>query len=369
MERRVLLNYDAETMRTLEKQGYHFVGKHRHSAVKSCLWLKKALRGEGRCYKGKFYGIASHRCVQMTPSIFCNQRCVHCWRPIEFFNIHERAGEKLEEITAEIAWDSPSEVANACIEEQKRLVSGYKGFKRTTEKMFEEAMSPKHVAISLVGEPTLYPYLRELIEEFHRLRCTTFVVTNGTHPEVLRRINPTQLYLSLNAPNEEIYKKISGANFWERILESLEVLREKGGFERETAEKIVRKEEEARENARRTRTVVRITCINGLNMVHPEKYAELIAEAMPDFVEVKAYMHLGFSRKRLKREAMPSHALVKAFAEKIVDALRQKEEIKYKIVDESEISRVVLISSGKEERFLRSAEQGGFDKFNLNRAS
>ena len=57
---------------------------------------------------------------------------------------------------------------------------------------------------------------------------------------------------------------------------------------------------------------------------------------------------------------------VKAFAEKIVDALRQKEEIKYKIVDESEISRVVLISSGKEERFLRGAEQG-FDKFSLNR--
>jgi tRNA wybutosine-synthesizing protein 1 len=75
MGQRAILNYDEVTGRTLERQGYHFVGTHKHSAVKTCLWLWKSMRGEGNCYKGKFYGISAHRCIQMTPSIFCNQSC------------------------------------------------------------------------------------------------------------------------------------------------------------------------------------------------------------------------------------------------------------------------------------------------------
>ncbi|HDM36274.1 MAG TPA: 4-demethylwyosine synthase TYW1, partial [Candidatus Syntrophoarchaeum butanivorans] len=39
------------------------------------------MRGGEFCYKGRFYGVASHRCIQMTPTILCNQACIHCWRP------------------------------------------------------------------------------------------------------------------------------------------------------------------------------------------------------------------------------------------------------------------------------------------------
>ena len=297
-------------------KGYHIVG--RHSAVKSCLWLKKALRGEGHCYKSKFYGIASHRCIQMTPSIFCNQRCVHCWRPLEILSVRD------DEISDKWEWDSPSYIVEGCISEQLNLISGYKGYAKTSSKMFEESSSPAHAAISLIGEPTLYPYLDELIEEFHRRGFTTFVVTNGTHPDVLAKIKPTQLYLSLNAPDEEIYQKISHATHWHRILSSLDVMR----------------------NKKSVRTVVRITCIRGFNMIYAAKYAELLTIAKPDFIEVKAYMHLGFSRRRLRRDAMPSHHEVRDFAWKIVRELREIGE-SYDITDESEISRVVLISSGR----------------------
>ncbi len=323
MEPRATLNYDEEneTRKTLEKQGYHFVGTHKHSAVKTCLWLRKSIRGEGNCYKGKFYGISAHRCVQMTPSIFCNQRCVHCWRPLEAFNINIR--------TEEVVWDSPEEIVEGCIKEQKRLISGFKGSPKTNKDVFAEAEVPKHAAISLIGEPTLYPYLNELIQEFHSHGMTTFVVTNGTNPEVLREISPSQLYLSLNAPDEAIYKKVAHANYWSQIKESLKEIRRKKG---------------------RTRTVIRITCIEGRNRVKPDGYAELLEIAKPDFVEVKAYMHIGYSRKRLSREAMPAHSRVKEFASEIVELLASASN--YKIVDESEISRVVLISSGR-KRFLQ----------------
>lgn len=335
MEPEATSNYneaeETKTRKTLEKQGYHFVGTHKHSAVKTCLWLWKSIRGEGNCYKGKFYGISAHRCVQMTPSIFCNQRCVHCWRPLEAFNININTGAEAEEVI----WDSPGEIAEGCLKEQKRLISGFKGSPKTDRDVFAEAESPKHVAISLIGEPTLYPYLKELIQEFHSYGMTTFVVTNGTNPDVVREIEPTQLYLSLNAPDETIYKRVAHANYWPRVNESLDELRMKKG---------------------KTRTVIRITCIHGLNMLNPAGYAELLKIANPDFIEVKAYMHLGYSRKRLSREAMPAHRQVREFASEIAERLaaaasdanadaKANANYNYRIVDESEISRVVLISN------------------------
>jgi len=315
MEPKATLNYADDTLKILERQGYHFIGAHKHSAVKTCLWLRKSLRGEGNCYKGKFYGIHAHRCIQMTPSIFCNQRCVHCWRPLEAFTI----GTENEPIV----WDPPEELVEAALKEQKRLISGFKGSDRTSIAAFAEAAVPKHAAISLIGEPTLYPYLNELIQEFHARDMTTFVVTNGTNPEMLREIRPFQLYLSLNAPDEATYRKASHAQYWSRIKDSLDALRTLKGA---------------------TRRAIRITCIDGLNMINPGGYAELLGRANPDFIEVKAYMHLGYSRKRLSRDAMPSHLKVKEFAREIADALREL-GYNYEIANESEISRVVLIST------------------------
>ncbi len=317
MEPRATSSSSEETVRTLEKQGYHLIGTHRHSAVKTCLWLRKSLHGEGNCYKGKFYGIHAHRCIQMTPSLFCNQRCIYCWRPLEAFTI--------DTDEASVHWDPPGELVAASIAEQRRLISGFKGFQGTLQEAFEEALNPKHAAISLIGEPTLYPALKELIQEYHARGMTTFVVTNGTNPQVIREIRPYQLYISLSAPDEAIYASISHASYWPRIQDSLDELRRLKG---------------------QTRTVIRITCIAGLNMTSPRGYAELVARARPDYIEVKGYMHLGYSRKRLERSAMPSHARVKAFAYELAEALTAL-GYPYAIVDESEISRVVLLSSGR----------------------
>ncbi|MFB0543144.1 MAG: 4-demethylwyosine synthase TYW1, partial [Candidatus Bathyarchaeia archaeon] len=70
-----------ELLRTYRKQQYQLAGGH--SAVKTCHWTKESLRtGERRfCYKQKFYGIRTLRCLQMTPSLGkCLQRCLFCWR-------------------------------------------------------------------------------------------------------------------------------------------------------------------------------------------------------------------------------------------------------------------------------------------------
>jgi len=287
----------------LKKHGYHLAGTH--GAVKTCLWLNRSLRNQGGCYKSQFYGMASHRCIQMTPTLVCNHRCLHCWRAVEVpVDVPDR-------------WDLPEEIVKSCLIEQRRLVSGYGGSEFTDMTRWKEAFEPKHAAISLAGEPTLYPYLPELIEEFHKKGMTTFVVTNGTNPEMVGKLKPSQLYMSLNAPDRETYQKACAplADTWENIKQSLETMKR-----------------------RRTRTAVRITLTKGVNMISPEGYARLIGLAEPDYVELKAYMHLGFSRNRLSRDSMPSHEEVLDFSRKVAGSLD------YLVADGSENSRVVLLS-------------------------
>ena len=291
------------TQALLKKHGYHLAGTH--SAVKTCLWLNKSIRSEGACYKSKFYGMASHRCIQMTPTLVCNHRCLHCWRAVEV------------PVEAPPVWDSPEEIVKKISIEHRRLISGYGGSGFMDKTRWKEAFSPKHVAISLSGEPTIYPYLPELIEEFHKNDMTTFVVTNGTNPEMVEKIRPTQLYISLNAPDELIYERACSPLWksWESIRRSLEILKRS-----------------------RTRTAVRITLTKDVNMVDPQGYAHLIKLAEPDYVELKAYMHLGFSRKRLSEGNMPSHDEVLDFSRKVAQALD------YRVADDSRGSRVVLLS-------------------------
>ncbi len=291
--------------KSMIRQHYKIVGNH--SAVKICTWLKKSMRDEGSCYKQKFYGIQSHRCLQMTPWIICPNGCLFCWRAIEKIPV------KIEKV------DEPSEIIDGCIEAQRLLLTGFKGLDKANKKKFKEAQNPNQVAISLVGEPTMYPRITELVEEFHRRKFTTFLVTNGQYPERLKEIKKlTNLYISLDAPDKETYQKIdrpSLPDHWERLMESLEIMR--------------------RFDAKK---VIRLTMVKGWNMKSPEKYAELIKRAKPDFIEVKGYMFVGESIHRLSIENMPRHNEIKEFAEKLSEASG------YAYKDEQTQSRVILLS-------------------------
>ncbi|MBI2557839.1 4-demethylwyosine synthase TYW1 [Candidatus Woesearchaeota archaeon] len=300
----------ADVKLILRKQQYEVVGNH--SRVKTCHWTKSDLRGEGGCYKSKFYGINSHQCVQMTPTFTCNNACVFCWRDLRYHT----------EPAMEGGIDNPEDIVEGTIEAQRKLLSGFGGNEKTSREKFDEAMQPQHVAISLDGEPTLYPRLTELIKEYKKRNFSTFVVSNGLLPERIEKLleePPTQLYISVDAPNEELFNTIDRPivkNAWYGLMKTLSLLpsiREK------------------------SRTVLRFTLIKGLNMVHPEEWAEIMKISNPMFVEVKAYMWVGMSRERLEQSNMPTHEEVKDFAEEIA------KHANYMIIDEHEPSRVVLL--------------------------
>lgn len=322
-------NMPEEIANLFTKQHYAIVGHH--SGVKLCHWLKESLKHNRFCYKQKFYGIQSHRCLQMTPVLaWCTHNCIFCWRPMEGF-----LGTELPQ-----PWDDPAFIVEESIKAQRKLIVGYKGMPGINMKKFEEAWNPKHAAISLSGEPMLYSYMGDLVEEFHKRGFTTFIVTNGTLPESLEEMMkedklPTQLYVSLTAPDLETYNRVNVPMIpdgWDRIKEFLRLMSDA-----------------------HTRTVVRLTLVKGENMHNPKGYAELIKLANPMFVEAKAYMFVGFSRNRLTINNMPSHEEIRAFAEELVKHLPG-----YHIEDEYAPSRVILImrddvdsaGRGLEGRFL-----------------
>ena len=60
----------------LSKQKYQLVGEH--GGVKVCHWTKQSLIADRSCYKGTFYGIESHGCMQMAPNVdTCNLSLIH----------------------------------------------------------------------------------------------------------------------------------------------------------------------------------------------------------------------------------------------------------------------------------------------------
>lgn len=302
-----------ELVAILRREKYQLVG--RHSAVKKCRWLHNSLVQGRNCYKHKFFGINTWRCIQMTPTIvYCTMRCRFCWR-VQPNDIGMVFNE-----TSLPAWDDPESIVEGCILAQQRILSGYKVHKDIDLKRYEESLEPRHVAISLAGEPTLYPDIGGLLRAFHKRGFTTFIVTNGTVPEVIENLEeePTQLYVSVCAPDRETFNEVCRphvADAWERLNRTLELL-----------------------PSLRSPTVMRLTLVRDLNLKNPEGYAQLVEKANPTYVEPKAYVYVGMSRKRLKFENMPSHTDIQNFAHQLSDRTG------YRILDESVESRVVLLS-------------------------
>jgi tRNA wybutosine-synthesizing protein 1 len=300
----------------LKRQKYHFVGHH--SAVKRCRWFYETLIHDRPCYKQKFYGIKTHQCIQMTPTAFnCTQQCLFCWRA---------QTEDLQISWNEMnlpKWDSPEEIAEKSVKAQHLILTGYNDNPKTNQKKYREALTPKHVAISLTGEPTLYKHIGELIQTYHKKGFTTFLVSNGTLPKALAKLceEPTQLYISMCAPDEETYKHVCRPQVpkaWQRLNETLALL-----------------------PSFKCPTVMRITSVRGLNMKNTKGYARLVEKADPTYIEAKAYMHVGFSRLRLGYEGMPSHSEIRDFSTQLAT------ETGYNIIDESIESRVALLSTLK----------------------
>lgn len=253
----------------------------------------------------------------MTPSLgHCTQSCFFCWRPTP-----ENLGVDWIQSGVIKTPDNPENIVKGCVDSHVQALSGFGGNPKVEEKMLGEAVKPVHVAISLEGEPTLYPNLNELIQAFKRNGFKSiFVVTNGTNPKSVSSLDsePSQLYVSTCAPDEETYRKICRPlikDGWIKHLETLELL-----------------------NSFNCPTVLRHTLMPGFNMEAPEKYAKLVELSNATYLEPKGAMSVGFARKRFGYNEMAWHRDIKKFSEALQSACG------YRIIDEQKASNIVLLS-------------------------
>ena len=307
-------------------------GVSNHSAVELCHWTKKSFTNEGQCYKHKFYGISTHRCMEMTPAALnCENRCVYCWRPAEFYDTLTMPEDVVDE---------PEVIIQNLLQERRKLIIGYLGNKKADISKVHESLLPEHYAISLSGEPTMYPKLPRLIRYLKTLENTKsiFLVTNGQEPEMLYRLSnenalPTQIYLSSNASNKRMFYKINRPRYkdaWERWHKSLQYLSQVT-----------------------TRTVMRMTLIRGYNdsLQFLHEFANKICSGNPHFIELKSYMHVGMSTKRLEASQMLEMEEIRQYANALCGLLPE-----FTIMDESEISRIVVLQN--QHRFVDRWIQG-----------
>ncbi len=295
-----------------------------HSTVELCHWTKKSFKHEGNCYKHKFYGISTHRCMEFSPAgMHCENRCVYCWRPMEFYDSLKMDPKRVAE---------PEEILRKLMIERKELINGYYGDSRNDKQRLDESLLPSHYAISLSGEPTMYPKLPELIKYLHSLKATksTFLVTNGQEPDMIQKMQdedalPTQMYLSTNAADYKSFLRINKPKYddsWERWNRTLGMLKHLN-----------------------TRTVLRITLIRGYNDIKEmiPAFAEMIRKASPHFVEIKSYMHIGRSTNRLEYSNMLEMDEVRNFSKEIARYSRI-----FSVMDESVVSRISVLQNSEQ---------------------
>lgn len=295
---------------------YSLVGTH--SAVKLCRWQKSMLRCRGGCYKWTMYGVASHRCMEATPNLSCANKCVFCWR----LNSNPSAKS--------FRWsvDPPEEIVEKMIQSHCDLVKNVSGMPGVHPERLEEAMQPRHCALSLVGEPILYPQVNTFLRLLHSRRISTFLVTNGQFPDEIPALaGVTQLYLSIDAPNSTTMKILDRpifADYWDRFEQSVKFMRE-----------------------RRERTVFRLTLIEGFNMSRSDisEYARIVCDGHPDFIEMKrltpAFQSHASNVLRMKN--VPTWESVVEFSKALCDRL----DSRYQVCCVHEHSGCILLGQNK----------------------
>ena len=203
--------------------------------------------------------------------------------------------------------DDPHFIVEEAVQKHIQMIKETKGIPGVRMDRWQEAHTVRHCALSLVGEPIMYPRIDELLHDLHTRKISTFLVTNGQHPAAIESLRPiTQLYVSVDAPTQESLIEIDRPLFsdaWERLRQSLASLKAKG-----------------------QRTVARLTVVKGWNSDELSGYAELIALGHVSLVEVKGVTYCGKSdASNLNMSNTPWHhevvALVKQLKEEI-DKLR-----------------------------------------------
>lgn len=311
---------NSPTYKNLTKQGYTVVGSH--SGVKICRWTKNDLRGRGSCYKHSLFNIVSSQCMELTPSLACSSKCVFCWR------------HGTNPVSKNWRWeiDEPEYILENALQGHYSKIKQMRGVPGVIAERFANAFKVRHCALSLVGEPIMYPHINKFVELLHEKEISSFLVCNAQHPQALEDLGKvTQLYVSIDAPTKTELKKVDRPlyrDFWERMLQCLNILKTTQSHQR---------------------TVFRMTLVKGFNMGEVSAYADLVEKGLPCFIEVKGATFCGSSDANgnpLTMQNIPFYEECTSFVKEFAKEL-QRRGLGYDIAAEHAHSNCILIANTK----------------------
>ena len=118
--------------------------------------------------------------------------------------------------------DEPFQIVDQAVSLHQAMIHEFKGVPGVLPERLIEGYTVKHCALSLVGEPIMYPRINEMIRELHRRKISSFMVTNAQFPEHIKNLEPvTQFYVSVDASTKDALKAIDRPlfrDFWDRFL-------------------------------------------------------------------------------------------------------------------------------------------------------
>jgi tRNA wybutosine-synthesizing protein 1 len=278
-----------------------------HAMISLCPWTAQSISCNRPCYKEQFYGIPSHRCIQMTPwSVNCNHNCIHCWR------LPDRK-LKVEDIL------SAEELVKMTIQQQRQLIAGFAGNALSDKKKAYESREPLNVAMSLTGEAWMYPYIDELIKLFQeRGLSTTLVTAGGINNKILTLSNmPSMLYLSAIGYDQTSYEELNRpiCGNWEKHIEFCQ---EFGHL--------------------KTNRVLRLTIMRNINDHKRacDGFAEIVKYTKPHYIEVRSLAPVARAAKLGRDKVLKLYEILN-FCESL------SQLTSYYVYQKNENSNVVLL--------------------------
>jgi tRNA wybutosine-synthesizing protein 1 len=207
--------------------------------------------------------------------------------------------------------------------------------------------------MSLSGEPTLYPKLGEMFKEIRKRGAVSFLVTNGQNPNVIRKFKedefPTQITVSTNASNKALFNKWHNScnkDAWERFLETLDVIKSLDGKVRRVIRMTLVKEGEGE--------TPKLNAFSNMKEEYIKEYSELILKANPDFVHIKGFKSVGYSRERMGYDKQPWFLEIKEFSSRLLEEINIKSGKKYKIGGIDERCCVVMLARNDKELIIKN---------------
>ncbi|EPY77572.1 hypothetical protein CB1_001241020 [Camelus ferus] len=205
------------------------------------------------------------------------------------------------------------------------------------EERFEEGMTVKHCALSLVGEPIMYPEINRFLKLLHECRISSFLVTNAQFPVEISHF-PLSVLLASALPFLMLQPNLTDTENHDKSLKHYGFLL-LVGFEN------LRFKHRGRLwlSSQQQRTVYRLTLVKAWNVDELQAYAELVSLGSPDFIEVKGVTYCGeSSASSLTMANVPWHEEVARFVCELVELIPD-----YEIACEHEHSNCLLIAHKK----------------------